>query len=142
MIATAQQSALLDTIASAAESYLGTPFRHQGRRPRVGLDCAGVVVCAHRAAGVELCDDLRYRPLPAESFLDALMLRNFHHALDLPARGRVLRFSIGERNSLKVHLGLALSVKTFVHVERGSRVSIAALYGPWFQRLIDVWGVA
>lgn len=31
-----------------ARSYIGTPFHHMGRRPGVGLDCAGLLVCVAR----------------------------------------------------------------------------------------------
>ncbi len=34
-----------------ARSYIGTPFHHQGRLPGVGLDCAGVIVCALAECG-------------------------------------------------------------------------------------------
>lgn len=36
---------LRDDIVRVARSYIGTPFHHMGRRPGVGLDCAGVVIC-------------------------------------------------------------------------------------------------
>lgn len=39
-------------VVRVARSYLGTPFHHQGRLPGVGLDCAGVVICAARELGV------------------------------------------------------------------------------------------
>jgi len=44
-----------------ARSYLGTPFRHQGRKPGMGLDCVGVLVCAGRAEGIEVTDTPNYR---------------------------------------------------------------------------------
>lgn len=36
---------------AAARSFIGTPYHHMGRAPGVGLDCAGVVICAARACG-------------------------------------------------------------------------------------------
>lgn len=41
-------------IVTLARSYIGTPFRHQGRSPGHGLDCIGVIVCIGRA--LELFD--------------------------------------------------------------------------------------
>ncbi len=38
-------------IVAAARSYINTPYLHLGRVPGVGLDCAGVVVCAGRDTG-------------------------------------------------------------------------------------------
>ena len=40
-----------DTFLAAARSYVGTRYHHMGRTPGVGLDCAGVVICAARACG-------------------------------------------------------------------------------------------
>ena len=64
-------------IAAAAESFIGTPFRHQGRRPGVGLDCVGVWVCALRACGVEVEDVTTYRRLPDSKELLRHMRRQF-----------------------------------------------------------------
>jgi cell wall-associated NlpC family hydrolase len=36
----------------AARAYLGTPFLHQGRDPRVGIDCVGLVSLAVRDCGL------------------------------------------------------------------------------------------
>lgn len=47
-----------------ARSYIGTPFHHQGRLPGVGLDCAGVVVCALVASGVTVQDVKGYGRVP------------------------------------------------------------------------------
>lgn len=35
-----------------ARSYLGTPFVHQGRKPGVGLDCAGLIIAVARELGL------------------------------------------------------------------------------------------
>jgi cell wall-associated NlpC family hydrolase len=34
-----------------ARSFIGTPYHHQARRPGVGLDCLGVLICVARALG-------------------------------------------------------------------------------------------
>lgn len=48
-----------------ARTYIGTPFKHQGRLPGIGLDCAGTVVCALRESGVEVTDVPAYGRIPA-----------------------------------------------------------------------------
>lgn len=53
-----------DAIVAAALSYERTRWRHQGRVPGVGLDCAGVVICSHRDAGLRMTDDPTYARLP------------------------------------------------------------------------------
>lgn len=39
-------------IVRVARGYIGTPFHHMGRVPGVGLDCAGVLICAARELGL------------------------------------------------------------------------------------------
>ena len=39
-------------VVRVARSYLETPWHHMGRLPGVGLDCAGVPVCAARELGL------------------------------------------------------------------------------------------
>lgn len=43
-------------VVRVARSYLGTPFRHQGRMPGEYLDCGGVLVCASRDLGLVEAD--------------------------------------------------------------------------------------
>lgn len=43
-------------IISAARSYIGTPFQHQGRLPGIGLDCAGVGIAAAKSLGIPIKD--------------------------------------------------------------------------------------
>jgi cell wall-associated NlpC family hydrolase len=57
-----------------AREFLGTPFHHQGRLPGVGLDCAGLVVCAARANGYEVADVQGYASTPSQGlFMKALL---------------------------------------------------------------------
>lgn len=46
-----------------ARSYLGTPWRHQGRTRR-GIDCAGLVVLVSRALGLADYDSTGYQRRP------------------------------------------------------------------------------
>jgi cell wall-associated NlpC family hydrolase len=39
-------------VVRVARSYLGTPYAHMGRKPGVGLDCAGVLICVGRDLGL------------------------------------------------------------------------------------------
>ena len=41
-------------IVDAALSFVGTPFRPQGRIPGVALDCLGVAICAGKSAGIHI----------------------------------------------------------------------------------------
>lgn len=48
-----------------ARSWLGTPFRHQGRIKGVGVDCAGLVVGVAQALGIEISDLSGYARTPS-----------------------------------------------------------------------------
>jgi len=55
----------MSKIVEAARGMIGTPFKHQGRLPGVGVDCAGLVICALADAGVSIRDVKGYGRLPA-----------------------------------------------------------------------------
>lgn len=80
----------------AARSYLGTPFHHQGRVPGVGLDCAGVVVCAAREAGMTIADQSGYAHQPFGGLFEQAVLAHadpVSRAQLLP--GDLLMFAFG-----------------------------------------------
>lgn len=53
-------------IVRVARSYLETPFAHMQRAPGLGVDCAGLLVCAARELGLVASDfDVpAYTPVP------------------------------------------------------------------------------
>ena len=79
---------------TAAAMLLGTPFRHQGRMPGIGLDCAGVVVCAANACGYKVADVQGYSRVPARGqFTTALLAHCDAIALDEALPGDLLMFA-------------------------------------------------
>lgn len=54
----------------AARRYLGVPFLHQGRNPKVGLDCVGLGVQAASDCGVDLPHAADYGRVPAQGELE------------------------------------------------------------------------
>lgn len=60
----------------AARSMLGTKFKHQGRHPKFGLDCAGLAVCSARKCGYPVVDFVAYDRMPLESDFLATLRRN------------------------------------------------------------------
>jgi len=56
-------------IVDTVRGYIGTPFVHQGRLPGVGLDCAGVIVCALQQQGFVIDDVRGYGRLPHNGML-------------------------------------------------------------------------
>lgn len=65
------------TLVDAARIYLGVPFRHRGRNPERGLDCAGLVVRAYTAVGVDVPDFTHYGREPFRNGLE----QRLEHAL-------------------------------------------------------------
>lgn len=65
-----------DAFIAAARSYLGTPFHHQGRLPGVGMDCAGVVVCALQSCGYAVVDHQGYGRIPSMGIFQQAVLEH------------------------------------------------------------------
>ena len=51
-----------------ARSWMGTPYRHQGRMKGIGADCAGIVIGIANALGLAHCDRRGYSRLPGTEF--------------------------------------------------------------------------
>lgn len=56
-------------LVARARSYIGTPYRHRGRNPAIGLDCAGLPWRCFAALGVMLPDLKRYGREPHQDGL-------------------------------------------------------------------------
>lgn len=69
------------TIAEEARALIGTRFRHQGRDPEVGLDCVGLVLAAHAAAGIEIEAPADYPRHPDARELSGLLNQEFERLL-------------------------------------------------------------
>lgn len=103
-----------DDIIVAARSMIGTPFRHQGRIPGHGLDCAGLVVSVADALGVAHCDRTDYAKTPANGQLRAQLdmqpgLKRIPVASASPGDILLMRF-----NKEDQHL-VILAGKTIIH---------------------------
>lgn len=127
---TAGHPRAIDIIA-AVRACVGTRFRSQGRAPGLGLDCAGVVLVAARAAGMRL-PALPFYQLGGdnEAAFDAFPavagLRAIHEAVsgDEAAPGDVWLFAPAPRQR---HLAVQVTEKSgesrgprhFVHAHAG-----------------------
>lgn len=85
-----------EVIQFEARKHLGTPFRHQGRLPGVGLDCVGLLVMVARALGLEHVDRRAYTMRPdGHTLLETLRANPCLLELESPAHaieGDVLVF--------------------------------------------------
>lgn len=130
-----------DDIIAAARACLGTPFRHQGRIPGTGLDCAGVVVEVARAVGASPLDVSGYGRVPANGQLEATLdaQPDLQRILDLDARQPgdilLLRFA-GEPQ----HLALLTADDTLIHsYEAVGRCCEHRLSSMWAARIVRVY---
>lgn len=102
----------MDFVA-VARTYVGTPFKHQGRLPGVGLDCAGVVVCALREVDYHVEDVYGYGRLPARGLFLRTVERQFDRVAALEIRGGdLLTFAFrGEPQ----HIAIYTAQDTLIH---------------------------
>jgi cell wall-associated NlpC family hydrolase len=125
-------------IVTAARSYLGVPFRHQGQT-RAGMDCAGLVLAVARDCAVDHPDGLAYAMLPDLRLLDDLLPR-FCSRIAEPEPGAVLRFKVAGRAQ---HLGICgdhASGLSVIHANMTvGRVCEHRLDDKWRRRLVSVW---
>lgn len=126
-----------------ARSMIGVPFAHQGRHPRAGVDCIGLVVLAARAAGHVVEDRTTYSRRPKPEDLLPMLALHLERVPDATAEDVVaediLVFSLLRRD-LPQHVGIATGEGTFLHTNAHvGRVVETRLSGSWTRRLHSVW---
>lgn len=132
-------SAKGDIIAAAASDMVGTPFRHQGRNPKSGVDCAGVVLCAVWSAGCELPDCIGYGPQPkADVLLAELQQRARRIHRDDAEPGDIMLFQY--RADMPMHFAVLLANEYVVHAHGSTGKVIKHRLTPaWAARLHSIW---
>jgi cell wall-associated NlpC family hydrolase len=125
-------------IADAARTFVGTPFVHQGRQPGVGLDCAGVVLCAAWEAGLTLPEVADYGRLPkVEHLVASLGERARAVEVGYLAPGDVLLFAW--RSGQPAHFAV-WDEGCIVHAyESAGRTLLQQFAAPWRARLQSCW---
>lgn len=90
-------------IASEAQRWVGVPTRTNGR-DRNGVDCLGLVLCVHTAAGIDLGPFLRAATLEEKAFIGREGLKFFRDVAE-PQDGDVLTMQ-SAKASEPHHLGI------------------------------------
>lgn len=125
--------------AAAALDLVGTPWHHQGRVPRVGLDCVGVAVCAAQACGIAV-KDVRDYTLPADpaTFLRLLAVNCDRDADPTLRAGRLVVFRIGQHPQ---HLAVLVDSDKMVHGldQKRRAVVLGTLTDAWRLRVHSTW---
>ena len=127
----------------AARSYLGTPFRHLGRTPRV-LDCVGLGWLAYRDCGVELPVPRYYGREPYRATLLHALRDALGEPIDAPlqpADVAVFRFREEPHHVALVGDG-PYGELTLIHADSSPglrRVVEHRLDAKWLERLVAVF---
>lgn len=101
----------MNRVVELAESCIGTPFHHQGRRPGVGLDCAGLVIWIGAQLGIGYDDDYRYGRNP--SGMKMWRLLNTHlQPVQTPEPGDVIYIAWAR---VPQHLGIFAPGNKLIH---------------------------
>lgn len=51
-----------EKVIAAAKALLGSPFHHAGRDPKIGIDCAGLIIAVGAAVGSGITGPTDYQP--------------------------------------------------------------------------------
>lgn len=126
-------------IVAAARELIDTPFRHQGRAPGVGLDCAGVFVLVCRAFALPVEDEPAYGRNPYKGLLEQCIERQPFLAKvpkDEAREGDILLMKFeGEPQHIAIHAGT-----TMIHsYERVGRVVEHRISSMWRARIVHVY---
>jgi NlpC/P60 family putative phage cell wall peptidase len=133
-----------EAVVREALTWLGTPYRHQGRRKGVGCDCLGLVLGVWRGIyGTTPERPGHYAPDWAESsggerFLSSVRRHFVERQADCIAPGDLLLFRWRPHLPAK-HAGIAAAPDRFVHAYEGNAVSLSALVPQWRSRIACVF---
>lgn len=135
---------MADRVVAEAMSWIGTPYRHQGRRKGVGCDCIGLVLGVWQALHGALPElPGNYAPDWAEAGGEERLLAGARrHFVEKPfealARGDLLLFRWRSHLPAK-HAAIAVADDRFVHAYEASAVCLSALVPQWGRRIAGVF---
>lgn len=133
-------------IIKIAKTYLDTPWKHQGRVKKVGIDCAGLIVKVMEELGLDISFDLiAYERIPDGLKLAQLCNENgkqktFNEVED----GDVLLFNVLGNPQ---HLGFYVKengIDYFIHAygdKSVNKVCIMRLDSKWKNRLCGIYKI-
>ena len=117
-------------IANAARKLIGTPFHFGGRLPGIGLDCAGVIVLAHRECDLNIQDPGTYSKSAILRGWIRRFLEKTHDFVSQPRIGDVALFAITKRETL-THCAIVVAHNRIIHSLTGVGTTEAAIPAHW-----------
>jgi NlpC/P60 family putative phage cell wall peptidase len=106
-------------VVAEARTWLGTPYRHQGRLKGVSVDCAGLVVCVFQAFGLDVRDAEGYSRRADGTLLGHCESQSARVPSGLQDAGDVAVF---HWNNSPVHLGILTAPDQVLHAYAINRV--------------------
>lgn len=123
-------------IVEEARRYLDTPFKHMGRIPGVGLDCAGVVVCIAQNLGLSGdYVDLTYYPRDPVSMMMTDIIEQHMDKIPVSAAtaGDVIHIAWAKYPQ---HLAVMSGDETIIHAHEDAGRVVETHLGIYMQRCI------
>jgi len=126
-----------EAIVTQARSWVGTPWHHQGRLKRAGVDCIGLIVGVCHELGLYVRDRTDYARFPDGKSLEEELSHQLVRA-EMPLPGDVILFSISR---LPQHVGFCSPVG-LIHAHQGSKTVVeTALSERWQSRMVGVFSL-
>lgn len=135
-----------EALQQAGSRWLGTPFIPLHGQRDVGVDCANLVYCVLRDAGVDLLDvgAPTFGFSPDSNYLEDLdgfceRLPFLHATIPPVLPGDILVFQV---SAIRQHMALALSPDVMLHTWPGRGVIESDLrQDRWMKRLVSIFRV-
>lgn len=126
-------------IVAAARSWLGTPFQHQGRVKRIGVDCAGLIIGVVRELGISADDLTGYGRQPDSDELRRLCREQMRPiALEAARPGDVYLIEIDGRPQ---HLAFATDIGLLHAYAPARKVVEHGIDAGWRARLVAAFAL-
>jgi len=123
-------------IVKEARSYIGTPFEHQGRLKRCGVDCVGILIGVAHMLRLTNHNYKGYSRFPEGDELikklDSVLIRI---PTDEIQDGDVLVFSISRRTKIPQHVALKTDIGMLHTYQTIGKVVEHGLTQKWRRRL-------
>ncbi len=124
-------------IIAIARTCLGAPYRHQGRDPRTGLDCAGLIAYLAHTLGLPVIDRHDYPRTAVDNTLERAFdaqpcLQRNDPPASAPGRVLILRRALRPQ-----HVLLCVTNEIVLHADDGAgRVIEHVMPNRWRHRLV------
>lgn len=126
------------SLVSAARTWIGTPFSHQGRTKGHGVDCIGIAVGAAIEAGYEVDDRVNYGHHPTGELVQELKRQCYQVPRCEMQANDLMLFRFGRA---PLHVAICAG-DTMIHAyQPAGGVVEHNIDEKWMRRLVSVWRI-